>query len=174
MRQLLQSPIARIAAAAMAVVVLLVAGGAVFLMQPSEEDAVGEALHSVLRGFESQEPGQFLDTLADPFDLDVGAHGRYSNRDDLHGRLVSAYAQTGYINIRPAAVRIHLFPSGLEAEVRMTFHWTISRAMYPNARSRSENRNPGGEPEDAVLVFTRPDTESPWLLRQARVELQGR
>lgn len=172
MRQLLQTPIARIIAAGLALVVLLVAGGAVFLMQPSEEDRVAHAVRGVLAAFESQEPERFLETLGEPFDLDVGGHGRFTDRHDLHSRLTSAYAAIGYANLRPQRLSVHLLPSGLEAEVELTFHWTISRAMYPNAYSRSENRNPGGRPENALLFLTREDKESPWLLRQGRVELQ--
>ena len=165
-RQLLENPIARIAVASFLVVVLLSATAYLLLNAPGEQGRVRATVEKAIAAFEQRDIEGFLACFADPMVVDAGGYGRFTAKPDLAREALRGFQSLGYLNIRIQGVTVDLPPEGTRARMELEFHWTASRSMYPNARSRSESRNEDGRPERADLLLDLLDGE--WLISEVR------
>lgn len=147
---------------------LLAAGMGFLLLGPERTHPAVRFVHGAAADFVERDADAFLDRAEFPLSASIDGGADVYTREVLAGAVQRAFSRLSYLNIRPEEATVREIPGSEEVEVEYHFHWTASRDLYPNMRSRSEDRTEDGRPALAIIRL-RPAGNS-WLVTEAHLE----
>jgi hypothetical protein len=170
MKELFQNRRMRVFFLTVALVFFSVILGSVLFWPKGKESYVYQHIMSMVKAGENHDLAGVMKGFAPTIRFSMGGTPRDLSNDELAGLGQGLLDAHPYINIRPQNSEIVVGLDEQQTVVDFYYHWSVSSAVLPNVRGRSEDLYENHRPQQARLVLEK-EGES-WLVTELYLGLE--